>query len=98
MFSRLSSLLAQWKILLASLIALALTIPLLPAISTPSLSQSFAPNVANVSTVPNISRNCSGYTATGRSFTSLTGTLTVTHLVINGHNETDNTSTGIGGI
>jgi Peptidase A4 family len=98
MFSRLSSLLSQWRILLASLTALALTIPLLPALSTHSLSQSFAPNVANVSTAPNISRNWSGYTATGGSFTSVTGTWTVPNVVSNGHNAADATWVGIGGV
>jgi len=98
MFSRLSSLLAQWKILLASLTALALTIPLLPALSTHSLSLLFAPNVANVSTAPDISRNWSGYTATGRSFTSVTGTWTVPHVVSSGRNAADATWVGIGGI
>jgi hypothetical protein len=98
MFSRLSSLLAQWKILVASLTALALTIPLLPALSTHSLSQLFAPNVANVSTAPDISRNWSGYTATGGSFTSVTGTWTVPHVVSSGRNAADATWVGIGGI
>jgi hypothetical protein len=71
MFSRLPSHYSQWKIPLASLIALALTIPLLPTQSTHPLSQSFAPNVANISTAMDTSRNWSGYTATGGSFTSV---------------------------
>jgi hypothetical protein len=98
MFSWLSSLLAQWKISLISLTALALTIPLLPYLSTHPLSQSFAPNVANVSTVPNTSRNWSGYTATGGSFTSVIGSWIVPQVAGNGHAAADATWVGIGGV
>ena len=98
MFSWLSSLPAQWRILLASLTALALTIPLLPTLSTRPLSLSFAPNVANVSTAQVKSRNWSGYAAAGGSFTSVIGSWIVPQVVGNGHAAADATWVGIGGI
>jgi Peptidase A4 family len=98
MFSWLLSLLARWKILLASLVALALTIPLPSVLAIHPSSRSFAPNVANVSTAPAISRNWSGYAATGGSFTSVTGTWTVPQVGSSGHAAADATWVGIGGI
>ncbi len=98
MFSWLSSLLAQWKILLTSFTTLVLMISLPPTLSTFPSSQSFAPNIANVSTVPNVSRNWSGYTATGGSFTSVIGSWTVPQVVGNSRATADATWVGIGGV
>jgi hypothetical protein len=90
---------AHWKALLASLIALVMT-TIAPSLlvaqpSSQTLAMRFAENVA---AAPFISRNWSGYVATNRTFTSVTGTWFVPRVTSSSHTAADATWVGIGGL
>lgn len=93
-----TSLLAQLKILIASLATVAMSIT--PA--TQKGVQTYTTN-SNNSTAPNVgangnSRNWSGYIADNGNYTSVTGTWTIPQPTTSGHTATDATWVGIGGV
>lgn len=90
--------LRHWTLLLANLIGLALIIPLMSNLSVHPPSLSLAPSIANKSITVGLSRNWSGYAATGGLFTSVTGTWTVPRISNGGFSAVDATWVGIGGI
>ena len=90
--------LRHWTLLLANFIVLALMIPLMPDLSARPPSLSLAPSIVNRSVTAGLSRNWSGYSATGGLFTSVTGTWTVPRISNSGFPAVDATWVGIGGI
>jgi len=90
-----TGLLAQLKVLLASLATVALSI-------TPAIQQgvqTYTNNTApNVSSSNGNSRNWAGYVANSASYTAVSGTWTVPQPTSNGHTATDATWVGIGGV
>lgn len=91
-----TSLLAQLKILLASLATAALSI-------TPAVQQGIQTYINSNSTAPNVgsngnSRNWSGYVTNNGAYTSVTGTWAVPQPAASGHTATDATWVGIGGV
>lgn len=90
-------LLAQLKVLLASVATAALTITPVP------VQQSVQAITNNNSTAPNVgsngnSRNWSGYVSNNGTYTSVTGTWTVPQVTTTDHTATDATWIGIGGV
>jgi len=89
-----STLLAQIKMLLASLAAATLSITPIPAQQGITTQVNTAPNIGSTSA----SRNWAGYVATNGNYTSVSGTWTIPQVTTNGHTATDATWVGIGGV
>src|SRR5436309_15315674 len=94
-----SALPAYWRALLASLIALVMTTIAPSMLVAQSSSQTLAMRfAANDAIAPFISRNWSGYVATNKTFTSVTGTWIVPQVTPGSSSAADATWVGIGGL
>jgi Peptidase A4 family len=93
------SLLAQLKVLLASLatVAMSITPAAQQAIQTYTNTHASNTSAANVGSNGN-SQNWAGYVATGGNYTSVSGSWTVPQPGTNGHTASDATWVGIGGV
>lgn len=90
----LPTLLAQLKVLLASLATAAISITPMPTQQGIAANTNTAPNVGSNGT----SRNWSGYVASNGNYTSVNGTWTIPQVTTSGHTATDATWVGIGGV
>jgi hypothetical protein len=90
----LPTLIAQLKILLASLATAAISITPVPAQQGITSNTNASANAGSNDS----SRNWAGYVATNGPYTSITGTWTVPQVTTSGHTATDATWVGIGGV